>query len=317
MKNISQRLILISFILSLLAALLVYQYLQSLNPQQSEVGKTKILVATETIPSRTLIDKKMIKEVEVADSSFFQEYITDISMVVGKYTKEAIFQNEGFLKDKLLGEENEELALKIDSDHRAISINVSIDSGVSQLIKSGDFVDVIVYLAEKKENDKIIREETSKIILQNIEVLAIDKNLYRDNKESEEAKGSEKIPTNFLVTLSVLTKDAEKLVLAESIGSIKLTLRPLDNNTTNETQGITGKQLLSNPNADKKEQVPQDNSKKYISYTVKKGDTLKKISVAFYGTKEKYTLIKEFNNIKDENVIVTGTIIKIPIEDKG
>lgn len=320
MKNISQRLIVISFILSLLAALLVYQYLQSLKPQKSSAKKTTILVAAETIPPRTLIDKKMVKQVEVADGSFFEGYITDTSVVIGKYTKETIFQNEGFLEEKLLEESDGELVSKIDSNHRAISINVSIDSGVSQLIKSGDFVDVIVYLSEKKENEKIVREESSKVILQNIEVLAIDKNLYRDNQKSQDPKTSEKLPTNFLVTLSVLTNDAEKLVLAESIGSIKLTLRPLNNNTTDETKGITGKQLLSNSTVDTIDTTSQGSNqsnanKKYISYTIKKGDTLKKISEAFYGTKEKYALLKEFNNIRDENLIVTGTVIKIPIQD--
>lgn len=318
MKNISQRLILISFILSLLAALLVYQYLHSLKSQDSASKKTTILVASETIPPRTLIDKKMVKEVEVSDSSFFDDYITDTSLVIGKYTKDTIFQNEGFFKDKLLADNSDELALKIDKDHRAMSINVSIDSGVSQLIKAGDFVDVIVYLSEKKENEKVMRPETSKVILQNIEVLAIDKNLNRDDETNKDEKTSEKIPTTFLVTLSVLTSDAEKLVLAESIGSIKLILRPLNNNDTNNTNGITDEQLLSIGEANKSDTKSQNNSGvKYISYTVKKGDTLKKISEAFYGTKDKYVLLKEVNNIKDENIIVTGTVIKIPTQDKG
>lgn len=318
MKSTSQKLILISFVFALIATILVFQYLQSLKVSKSSVKKATILVATETIPARTLIDKKMVKEMEVSDSSFFIDYISDTSSVIGKYTKETIFKNEGFLKDKLLSEGTSELPLKIDSDHRAIAINVSGDAGIAELIKPGDFVDVIVYLSEKKDGEKIIREDTSKIILQNINVLAIDKQLDRDNNTNTNDK--DKIPTNFLVTLAVATNDCEKLVLAESTGTLKLALRSLNNERINETKGTTWQQLSSSPQVDNKESQGQDmsitsnNKEKYTSYTIKKGDTLKKISSAFYGDPKKYTVIKEANNITDENLIVTGTVIKIPIQ---
>lgn len=52
---------------------------------------------------------------------------------------------------------------------------------------------------------------------------------------------------------------------------------------------------------------------KYIYYTVKKGDTLRNISKAFYGYPENYMMLKKINNIKDENVIVPGMVIKIPV----
>jgi pilus assembly protein CpaB len=46
---------------------------------------------------------------------------------------------------------------------------------------------------------------------------------------------------------------------------------------------------------------------------VQPGDTLKKISTQFYGDESKYNLIKDANNIKDENLILAGEVIKIPI----
>ena len=39
------------------------------------------------------------------------------------------------------------------------------------------------------------------------------------------------------------------------------------------------------------------------TYTVKHGDTLKSISREFYGDENKYTIIKEANNIQNENLI--------------
>jgi len=314
---------LISFVLALIAAVTVLLYLKSLKVPDEILKTTTVLVAADTIPSRTLIDKKMIKEIQVADKDIFGDYIDDYSKIVGKYSKETIFKNEGFLIDKLLDKEGDELSLKIDSIHRAISISVTGDSGVSHLLKPGDSVDIINYLAEKKDGTKI-RPDMAKIILQNIEVLAVDKQLNREEKINLKANDAEKALTNFLITLSVPTTELEKLVLAESIGSIKLALRPLKVNNTIQTKGTTWENLFISVNSDKGVATNDENNskiigsvsknnEKYTSYCVKFGDTLKNISQKFYGNEKKYTIIMEANNIKDENVILTGKVIKIPI----
>ena len=46
----------------------------------------------------------------------------------------------------------------------------------------------------------------------------------------------------------------------------------------------------------------------------KKGDTLKNISLAFYGDESKYPIIRDANNLQDEDMILIGEIIKIPIQ---
>lgn len=316
MKNISRKLIVAAFVLALMAAATTYVYLQSLNKPKEDLKKVNMLVAMDTIPPRTLIDQKMVKEVEVPESSILGDYIKDSSEIIGKYSKETILKNESFYKEKLIDDNSEDLSLKIESDHRGISINTSGDAGVAALIKPGDFVDVIVYLAEKKDGEKIIRQDISKIILQNIKVIGVDKQVNREDN----AKDSEKTPTNFLVTLSVPTIDLEKLVLAESIGNLKLALRPLKNDNTDETKGITLEELITYKDVNKTVVQPQTNNEssvgndvKYISYTVKKGDTLEIISKAFYGDPKKYLIIKDANNIANKNLIEVGMVIKIPV----
>lgn len=324
MKSTAQKLILISFILAVIASVTVFLFMQSLKAPKEITKKITVLVATETMPPRTLIDKKMIKEIQVSDDSILANYINDSSKIVGKYTKETIFKDEGFYIDKLLDKDGNELSLKIDSDHRAISISVSGDSGVSDLLKPGDSVDVIAYIAEKRDGAKVVSPDTAKIILQNIELLAVDKQLNREDKENDKALDKDKTLTNFLVTLSIPTSDVEKLVLGQSIGSIKLALRPLKDDKTTETKGATFEELSINVNSNGGIDSNVENNssnissgsnrdENYNSYTVKHGDTLKKISRELYGDEKKYTLIKEANNILDENLIVTGEIIKIPI----
>ena len=326
MKSTAQKLIVISFVLALFAAVAAFLFMQSLKAPKEVNKKITVLVAGETIPPRTLIDKKMIKEIQVPDESILANYINDASKVVGKYTKETVFKDEGFYTDKLLDKDSNELSLKIDSNHRAISISVSGDTGVSDLLKPGDSVDIITFIAEKRDGAKIVNPNMAKTILQNIEILAVDKQLNREEKTNDKALDKEKTLTNFLVTLSIPTSDIEKLVLGQSIGSIKLALRPLkDDNNTSETKGTTLEELYLNVNSgnnttasDKENNSSNITSKNnsnenYKTYTVKNGDTLKSISREFYKEENKYTIIKEANNIQNENLIVTGEVIKIPI----
>lgn len=317
MKSIGQKLILISFILAIIASGFVFTYLKSLKEIKEEVNETTILVASETIPPGTLITQQMVKKTQVPENSILIDYIEDSSEIIGKYTKETILQNEGFHVDKLISTNTEELSLRINDNHRAVSINVTGDSGISHLVKPGDAVDIVVYLDEKKDGDKVVRPELSKVILQNITLLAIDKQLNR----YEDAKAGKEIPVNFLVTLSVSTSELEKLVLAENTGILKLALRPLRNIAIERTNGITWDELVADLDEAKDSSKSNSSGKsnnygsnnEFINYKIKPGDTLVKISKEFYGDPKKYVLIKEANNINNDNLIITGEVIKIPI----
>ena len=61
----------------------------------------------------------------------------------------------------------------------------------------------------------------------------------------------------------------------------------------------------------KKEAEIVANSTDYITYTVKKGDSLWKIASTYLGNGSKYTEIATLNNIKD-NFIYAGQVLKIP-----
>jgi pilus assembly protein CpaB len=156
--------------------------------------------------------------------------------------------------------------------------------------------------------------------MQNIEILAVDKQLNREDATTDSKKdtATTEVATTFLVTLAVPTSDIEKLVLAESIGTIKLALRPIKDDKTTETKGTTIEELSLSINNENTTTTNIDNNssgdEKYTSYTIKKGDTLKNISLAFYGDESKYPIIREANNLQDEDMILIGEIIKIPIQ---
>lgn len=321
-NKVARRLFLIALVLALLASGAVFIYLKSLDTVEVEEEKVTILIAAQQIPPRTVITSEMITEIEISEDAAYGSFINDVSKIIGKYSKETISKDERFHEDKIISNIEEELTLKINGNHRAMSINVNGESGVSDLIKPGDFVDVIVSLPQIKESERIIRPDISKMILQNIEVLSIDKNLFRDTEERVE------IPTGYFITLSVPVYDVEKLVLAEDIGDLKLVLRPLEGDFILGTEGTIWEELLLDDFYKMKDMFPQYEIKPvqgskvneedyqyetYYYYTIQYGDTLRTISENFYGDQEKYELIKQVNRIEDEDEIVTGTGIKIPV----
>lgn len=323
MKKSNKKLIIISFILALIAAIAIFSYLNSLKKTDNQADKIKILVANDTIPASTLIDKKMIKEIQVPNDSIFKYYIKDYSKLVGKYTKDTVMKNEGFNSENIIGKNGNDISVKLDKGFRAVSINVTGASAVSDLIKAGDNVDIAAYMPEKTEQTKIVRPDTTKIILQNIKVLAVDKNINRDDTKSTSSSDTkDKIPTTFLVTLSVSLSDIEKLFLAEETGTLKLALRPIGKEDNSDTSGTVWQDILNGSlkgSSDAKTDTSHnkssnsENTQRIVNYTVMKDDTLKLIAQAFYGDSEKYTLIKNENNITNENQIMTGQVIKVPI----
>ncbi|MBZ4664199.1 MAG: putative cell wall binding protein [Caloramator sp.] len=300
MNSYFRRLLLFSFILSILVTFLVYMYIGKLGSKKENRYFVKVLVANTNIPKGTVIEKKMLREIELPKDSLQQGYIRDYSLVLGKFAKENIIKDEIILIGKLQSEKIDELSFNIDENYRALSVSVTGDTGVSYLLKPGDYVDVIVFLSEKRENNRVIRSDIAKVILQNIKVLAVDRNMTRQNNPKDDGK----IPTRFFVTLQVPAQDVEKLVLAEDIGKIKLSLRANKSTDIINSNGAVEADFFINK------------EEKYIYYKVKKGDTLRNISRVFYGHPDNYDLLKEINNIKDENIIVPNMIIKVPVSKK-
>ncbi|CDF58758.1 Flp pilus assembly protein CpaB [Thermobrachium celere] len=299
MNTLTKRLFILAFILSLILTSMVYVYLNKFNFKNSKQEFVKVLVANADIPKGTVIEKKMLREIDIPKDICQQGYVREYSSVLGKFAKENIIKDEILIFEKIQSQQISELSFNIDENHRAVSVNVTGDTGVSYLLKPGDYVDVIVFLSEKRENNRIVRRDIAKVILQNIKVLAVDRNITRENNPKDDGK----VPPRFFVTLEVPAQDVEKLVLAEDIGKIKLSLRSNRSTDILNTNGALEKDFFLNK------------EEKYVYYKVKKGDTLRNISRAFYGHPDNYDLLKEINNIRDENIIVPGMVIKVPVSN--
>lgn len=334
MKKSSKGLFILAFVLALVGAGSFYLYLSQLEqPSQIQtVEMGNVIVAKVEIPSRTLITEDMIENVEIPVNSILDNSLVVYEDVVGKYSRTSIFPQQQIHPSALISDISEELSMKITGSNRALTLSVSGSTGVSKLIKPGDRVDVIVYLPQIMEQSRIVRPDIAKIMLQNIEVLAIDKTLHRDEPSNVPDPSVEGDIGAYFVTLSVPITDVESLILAKDIGIIDLALRPLEDDNLYVTSGVIWQELLLNDSKQLKDFFPDYEFEgidegvigqnefvysQYLYYTVDFGDTLQIISNRFYGTPVYVDLLKQVNKIEDENLILAGTGIKIPVLEEG
>lgn len=119
------------------------------------------------------------------------------------------------------------MAAMIGAGKRAISIEISPETGAGGFILPDDHVDVIV--AEEKESQAGGRYKTSRTILQNARVLAIDQTFRQSDEGDQVVVGS-------TATLELSPRQSEQLTLAQSVGEISLALRSLADSGPNATQ---------------------------------------------------------------------------------
>lgn len=321
MKSLGILLLVAALVIALIASFGVYKYLENAKNMviDEKIEYQEYFVAKENIAENTKITENMIEVKKISKKIDTSIYISEKEDIVNKYAYVNIIKGEGFMEERLLDEANSKLIVNLEKGKRAVSISVTQYKAVADLIKPSDYVDVYAFIPEKVVQSVIIRENISKLILQKIRVLAIKQVQSRDYSSPE------KVPDIYAVTLELRPEDIEKIVLVEGIGQLKLALRGIDDNGKVNTDGETWRELLLEKDLykewleieEKKEEEKQISEKKeYENYIVKYGDTLMKIARKFYNDYKKYYLIKDANNIGDENLIITGETLKIPILDK-
>lgn len=129
------------------------------------------------------------------------------------------------------------LAAVLPSGMRAVSIAVDATSGVAGFVLPGTTVDVI--LTRKIPGAGATSEDLrADIILESVQVLAVDQSA--DDKKSEP-----KVSKN--VTVAVLPRDAQRLAIAESMGTLSLALRKVEDAGAIEAASTVTSRTIGGP----------------------------------------------------------------------
>lgn len=217
MLRMSPKLLLsIAVVLSLLTATLVYSFLQNSTQNKAAAGES-VVVAVRDIAGRTAITQDMIRLVKVPADLVQPDAARDVQKVIGIMTRVPISAGDQITERRLaLDGKVSGFVGVIPKDKRAYTVAVSDVTGVAGFAKPGDYVDVIVVF-----DKSIVGENISNVFLQNILVLAVNRNDNMDNPK--EKKDLEKLTT---ITLAVTPDESTALALASEKGKVHVALRP-------------------------------------------------------------------------------------------
>lgn len=231
MKSSGLKYFILALIFGALAALGSFLYLNEQKAAPSRTEMVSVPVAAEAIRAYTLIESQHIIMRDFPANAIHSEAKLDIEEILGKYTSTDIVAREQILESRLLESIDDVLPSVIRDGYRAISISTNEYQGVGDMLTSGNFVDLVVYLPEKSRKDEIIREEQTQIFIENVKVLAVSRVTLPGATAHEE-----EVPDRYSVTLEVPVNLTKEIVLAENIGVVEILLRGEDD--TGRSDGI-------------------------------------------------------------------------------
>jgi len=226
-----------AILIALVATVLIVRVLQkkALDKERASIVTQPIAVAMADLSWGTSLTKDMIKVVP-----FPKEYVppgcfSSAEVLAGRVLVYPVKMNEPIFESRLAPKTIQigGVAALISPKKRAVAVKVDKIIGVSGFIHAGNRVDVLVTVAAVKSSDPV-----TKIILENILVLAVGPDVELDKK------GKESKPVD-VITLEVTPVEAEKLALAASEGKVQLALRNFNDTEDAFTRGMTIPNLLT------------------------------------------------------------------------
>ncbi|SET59766.1 pilus assembly protein CpaB [Natronincola peptidivorans] len=211
-----------AILLGLVTSMMIYGYLNKAKETMNTTEYIEIVIAVEDINANTVVSANMVELKEIPAAYKHPNAVTDVKEVTGKIALIPITRGESILSNQVIssGEHKQGLAYKIPQGKRALSIAVNEVSGVSGLLKVGDRVDIITTI-NAGEDPPITY---TLVVLQDIEILAVGRNINQHSNENPEAK---------TVTVAVSLEDSLPLKHANQRGAISLMLRsPIDDSKT-------------------------------------------------------------------------------------
>lgn len=232
MEPVNKKAVFIAAILALLTTFLVFMYINKATTSTETIEYLNVYVASKTLPAKHLITDEDIDVMKVANEYINPQAVLNKADIIGKRLKDRVIKGEQILKDRLVGEGNLALAFSIPDGKRAVSINVNEQIAVGNHIRPGDYVDIIVTFQSKEMEDnttKYVLPPVSKIVIQNVQVLALGQNQTIETEKIAEPPST--------VTLAVTPQEAEQLVFCSDFGVITLALRPAGDTQIVSTPG--------------------------------------------------------------------------------
>jgi pilus assembly protein CpaB len=195
------------------------------------VDGPEVLVATRSLPVGTILDATALKyqpwPKELVDNAYYIKGKIDLQSLQGTVVRSIITAGQPVTQGSLVKPGDRGfLAAALGPGMRAVTVPVSAQGAVAGFVFPGDRIDLVLTQAVVGggEGQPLKVSET---IMRNVRVLATDQRT--DNLVGEDGKTQVRTFSN--VTIEATPKMAEQVAVAQTLGSLSLSLRSIADNT--------------------------------------------------------------------------------------
>src|SRR5437763_6678973 len=231
--------------LALLVGALVLAVITAVMAKNMFAGAGSQQAAAQTVPvgPKVLVAKKALRVGRIidADSFTFQRWPKELMQsayylesqpdgdpknLLGTVVRYQITAGQPVTRGSLVGPQDRGfLAAALGPGMRAVTVPANVSSGVAGFVFPGDHVDMVLTQQVEGGGDGPALK-VSETIIRNLRVLATDQRLSEKDDD-----GKTQVRTFSNVTLEVTPRIAEKIAVAQSLGTLSLSLRSIADNT--------------------------------------------------------------------------------------
>lgn len=189
---------------------------------KKEEVTVNVVVAVSDVPQNTILTEEVLEVKAVPEDMVLGGTYSNTEDLIGKMARVDIKAGEQIISDRIneIGDRNAaSLAMLVEEGKRAISIAVDNVTGLSNMLRPGDMVDVIAHVEQTGYTGE--KEAVSVTVVENVPVLAVDNVMASQGKSDGYAA----------VTIMVTPEQANEIDWSANKGTLRIVLRtPLDTN---------------------------------------------------------------------------------------
>jgi pilus assembly protein CpaB len=197
----------------------------------------EVLVATRALPVGTILDATALKfqpwPKDLVENAYFKREGTDLSKLIGTVVRLPVTAGQPVTQGQLVKPGDRGfLAAALGPGMRAVTVPVSAQTSVAGFVFPGDHIDLILTQSVSANDGPALK--TSETVVRNLRVLATDQRTSDDKDD----QGNTVVRTFSTVTVEATPRIAEQIAVAQTIGTLSLSLRSIADNASELEQAI-------------------------------------------------------------------------------
>lgn len=245
MKSKTVILMVVAIGCGLAASYMTSRVIADRSSEKPEEEKVAVLVAKKSLNVATILKEpeKLFEEKFFVKGEEPKKAIKTFDQLRGRMLNKQLSEEQFVTAEDLLDKSQDGLAAVVQKGMRAFGISVNVEKSGGGFVLPHSRVDIVHVM--RRDN-----ETTSKIIMQNVLVLAVDQASIRPEEKNS------MVPQT--ATIEVTPKQAEMLALAQELGTLKLILRSFGDESRERTAGANAKSLTNASNNEQQKDEEED-----------------------------------------------------------